>query len=323
MYTFKIDAAAPKSELYAELARAADALTSGEPDAVANMANVAALLWEYLPDVNWAGFYRVVDGELVLGPFQGKAACIRIPFGKGVCGTAAQTGETQLVEDVHAFPGHIACDANSASELVVAVKRAGKVIAVIDLDSPSLNRFNAQDAKGVELLAGIIAARIYSLTSNLAQAAVCKLRGLRLSVRIKIFPSIGTTALQWPVARLILHPRCAVHPITQIDIWKPCGPCAHDMVHDDEVTKASAAFDIRIIKTVNHRHAIALLIGQASADQFAKSTEPCRCAIFDHMAANGRMFNHVSIVHVVHIRHTAIGMARRKIMAQQVILLGS
>ena len=160
MYTFKIDAAAPKSELYAELARAADALTSGEPDAVANMANVAALLWEYLPDVNWTGFYRVVDGELVLGPFQGKAACIRIPFGKGVCGTAAQTGETQLVEDVHAFPGHIACDANSASELVVAVKRAGQVIAVIDLDSPSLNRFDAEDAEGVELLAGIIAARI-------------------------------------------------------------------------------------------------------------------------------------------------------------------
>ena len=160
MYTFKIDVAAPKSELYAELARAADALTSGEPDAVANMANVAALLREYLPDVNWTGFYRVVDGELVLGPFQGKAACIRIPFGKGVCGTAAQTGETQLVEDVHAFPGHIACDVNSASELVVAVKRAGKVIAVIDLDSPSLNRFDAEDAKGVELLAGIIAARI-------------------------------------------------------------------------------------------------------------------------------------------------------------------
>jgi len=160
MYTFKIKAAAPKSEFYAELARAADALTSGETDAVANMANVAALLWEYLPDVNWTGFYCVVDGELVLGPFQGKVACIRIPFGKGVCGTAAQTGETQLVEDVHAFAGHIACDASSASELVVAVKRAGQVIAVIDLDSPSLNRFDAEDAKGVELLAGIIAARI-------------------------------------------------------------------------------------------------------------------------------------------------------------------
>lgn len=115
MYTFEIDASAPKADLYAELARAADALTSGEPDAIANMANIAALLWEFLPDVNWTGFYRVVGGELVLGPFQGKAACIRIPFDKGVCGAAAQTGETQLVADVHAFPGHIACDTNSAS----------------------------------------------------------------------------------------------------------------------------------------------------------------------------------------------------------------
>ena len=160
MYNFEIDAAASKSELYAELVRSADALTSGEPDSVANMANVAALLWEFLPDVNWTGFYRVVDGALVLGPFQGKAACIRIPFGKGVCGTAAATGTTQLIDDVHAFPGHIACDANSASELVVPVMRDGKVIAVIDLDSPSLNRFDAEDAKGVDLLATILAARI-------------------------------------------------------------------------------------------------------------------------------------------------------------------
>lgn len=160
MYNFEIDAAAPKSELYAELVRSADALTNDEPDGVANMANVAALLWEFLPDVNWTGFYRVVDGALVLGPFQGKAACIRIPFGKGVCGTAAATGTTQLIDDVHAFPGHIACDANSASELVVPVTRDGKVIAVIDLDSPSLNRFDAEDAKGIELLASILAARV-------------------------------------------------------------------------------------------------------------------------------------------------------------------
>jgi GAF domain-containing protein len=160
MYTFDIDASAPKAELYAELVRAADALTGDESDAIANMANIAALLWEYLPDVNWTGFYRVVDGELVLGPFQGKAACIRIPFGTGVCGTAAQSNETQLVADVHAFPGHIACDANSASELVVPVQRNGTVIAVIDLDSPKLNRFDTQDAKGIELLAGIIADRI-------------------------------------------------------------------------------------------------------------------------------------------------------------------
>ncbi len=160
MYTFEIDASAPKADLYAELERAADALTRGEPDAVANMANIAALLWEFLPDVNWTGFYRVIDGELVLGPFQGKAACIRIPFGKGVCGTAAQTGETQLVADVHAFPGHIACDANSASELVVPVQHNGKLIAVIDLDSPTLNRFDSEDAKGVEQLARMIAGRI-------------------------------------------------------------------------------------------------------------------------------------------------------------------
>ena len=160
MHRFEIDTTAPKSEVYAEMVRSADALTSGEADAVANMANIAALLWEYLPDVNWTGFYRVVDGELVLGPFQGKAACIRIPFGKGVCGTAAQSGETQLVEDVHAFPGHIACDANSASELVVPVRRNGAVIAVIDLDSPTLNRFDAEDAQGVERLARMIADRI-------------------------------------------------------------------------------------------------------------------------------------------------------------------
>lgn len=160
MYAFEIDTTAPKPDVYAELLRSADALTSGEPDAVANMANIAALLWEYLPGINWTGFYRVIDGELVLGPFQGKPACIRIPFGKGVCGTAAQSGETQLVEDVHAFPGHIACDANSASELVVPVTRNGTVIAVIDLDSPTLNRFDAEDAKGVELLARMIADRI-------------------------------------------------------------------------------------------------------------------------------------------------------------------
>ncbi len=160
MYEFTIDTAAPKHELYRELVRSADALTAGEPDAVANMANVAALLWEYLPDVNWTGFYRVVDGELVLGPFQGKAACIRIALGEGVCGTAAASGETQLVKDVHAFPGHIACDANSASELVVPVKHDGKVIAVIDLDSPSLMRFDADDAAGIEQLALILAGRI-------------------------------------------------------------------------------------------------------------------------------------------------------------------
>lgn len=160
MYEFAIDAAAPKHELYRELVQSADALTAGEQDATANMANVAALLWEYLPDVNWTGFYRIVGDELVLGPFQGKAACIRIALGEGVCGAAAASGETQLIGDVHAFPGHIACDANSASELVVPVKRDGQVVAVIDLDSPSLMRFDSDDAAGIEALAELLSTRI-------------------------------------------------------------------------------------------------------------------------------------------------------------------
>ena len=160
MYEFSIDTNAPKSDMYRELVKSADALTRGETDGVANMSNIAALLWEFLHDVNWTGFYRVVDGELVLGPFQGKAACIRIPFGRGVCGAAAQTGETQLVEDVHAFPGHIACDANSASELVVPVMRDGRVIAVVDLDSPSRGRFDDDDARGIQSLVAVIADRI-------------------------------------------------------------------------------------------------------------------------------------------------------------------
>lgn len=160
MYAFDIAADAPKAEIYRDLVRAADALTAGEADAIANMANVSALLWQYVGDLNWAGFYRMVDGELVLGPFQGKAACIRIPLGKGVCGAAARTATTQRVEDVHAFPGHIACDADSRSELVVPVLRDGKVIAVIDLDSPKPARFDAEDAAGIEALSRLLADRI-------------------------------------------------------------------------------------------------------------------------------------------------------------------
>lgn len=164
MYDFRPDPGTTKGVLYADLCAAADGLTSGEPDAIANMANVAALLWEFLPAVNWTGFYRVVTGkngdELVLGPFVGRPACIRIPFGQGVCGAAALSGETQLVADVHAFPGHIACDAASASELVVPVKRGGRVIAVIDLDSPDLARFDGEDAAGIEKLADLLATRI-------------------------------------------------------------------------------------------------------------------------------------------------------------------
>lgn len=160
MYAFTPDPTLSKPELYRELAQAAQALVAGEPDGVANMANVAALIGQFVDRLNWAGFYRVVAGELVLGPFQGKAACIRIPFGQGVCGTAAANGATQLVPDVYAFPGHIACDADSRSELVVPVLRNGAVIAVIDLDSPELHRFDADDAKGIEQLAAVIAAAI-------------------------------------------------------------------------------------------------------------------------------------------------------------------
>ena len=160
MYTFAPDAHTSKADLYADLVKAADALTSGEQDGIANMANVAALLAQYLPDLNWSGFYRMIEGELVLGPFQGKAACIRIPLSKGVCGAAALTGKVQCVDDVHAFPGHIACDADSRSELVAPVLRDGKVIAVIDLDSPSPARFDAEDIAGMKALATLLADRI-------------------------------------------------------------------------------------------------------------------------------------------------------------------
>ena len=160
MFDFRPAADTPKPEAYRQLVDAADALTADETDGVANMANMAALLWDFLPDLNWAGFYRVVEDELVLGPFMGRPACIRIPMGQGVCGTAAKDAATQLVEDVHAFPGHIACDALTNSELVVPVVRDGTVIAVIDLDSPAKARFDAEDASGIEALAAAIAKRI-------------------------------------------------------------------------------------------------------------------------------------------------------------------
>jgi GAF domain-containing protein len=159
MYQFDI-AAADKAELYREIVAALDALTADEPDPVANMANAAALLWQYLPDLNWAGFYRLIAGELVLGPFQGKPACIRIALGSGVCGAAAATLQTQLVADVHAFPGHIACDAASASELVVPIVREGRLIGVLDLDSPLVGRFDADDALGCGAVAALLAERI-------------------------------------------------------------------------------------------------------------------------------------------------------------------
>jgi L-methionine (R)-S-oxide reductase len=159
MYDFRITAA-DKPSLYRDLVQAADGLTDGEPDAVANMANVAALLWETLPDLNWAGFYRNVGGELVLGPFQGRAACIRIPFGKGVCGAAAATLQPQCVADVNAFPGHIACDGASVSELVVPIVHDGQLLGVIDLDSPRAARFDHEDVAGCVELARLLAPRL-------------------------------------------------------------------------------------------------------------------------------------------------------------------
>jgi GAF domain-containing protein len=160
MFDFAADPDQPKPELYRELVAAADALTAGESDAVANMANVAALIWQLVPELNWAGFYRAIGDELVLGPFCGKPACIRIPFGQGVCGTAAASGASQLVVDVRAFAGHIACDAASRSELVVPVTRDGAVVAVIDLDAPRKARFDGEDQAGIEALAALLSGRI-------------------------------------------------------------------------------------------------------------------------------------------------------------------
>lgn len=128
------------------------ALLQGERDFIANAAQFAALLFHELEGLNWAGFYLVKDGELVLGPFQGKVACVRIPFGRGVCGAAAQSRETQRVEDVHAFPGHIACDSASNSELVVPLVKDGQLVGVLDLDSPHTGRFTEEDQRGIERL---------------------------------------------------------------------------------------------------------------------------------------------------------------------------
>jgi GAF domain-containing protein len=142
-------------QAYAELARDLRALLSGERDLVANAANTAALIWEALPDLNWAGFYVYKSGELVLGPFQGKPACVRIAIGKGVCGTAASRRATVLVEDVHAFPGHIACDSASNSEIVIPLLRGTELLGVLDLDSPKHARFTPADARGLEELARV------------------------------------------------------------------------------------------------------------------------------------------------------------------------
>ncbi len=144
-----------KPEQYAQLADQAAALLDGERDRVANAANLSALVYHALPALNWVGFYFFDGTELVVGPFQGLPACVRIPLDKGVCGAAARTGQTQRVADVHAFPGHIACDAASRSELVVPLLRDGTLIGVFDLDSPVPDRFDVEDQAGLEAIAAI------------------------------------------------------------------------------------------------------------------------------------------------------------------------
>ncbi|WP_045728481.1 GAF domain-containing protein [Xanthomonas sp. GPE 39] len=144
-----------KPEQYAQLLAQARALVAGEPDRIANAANLAALVYHALPRLNWVGFYLYDGKELVVGPFQGLPACVRIPLHKGVCGAAASSGQTQRIDDVEAFPGHIACDAASRSELVVPLLRHGTLIGVFDLDSPDLARFDADDQCGLEAIAQV------------------------------------------------------------------------------------------------------------------------------------------------------------------------
>ena len=141
---------------YQELNARLQSLIEGVPHRIANLANASALLWQSMEELNWAGFYLREGDRLVLGPFQGKPACIEIPIGKGVCGTAAATGETQRVEDVHAFPGHIACDSASNSEIVVNIRADGEVVAVLDLDSPRFARFTETDAEGLEAFVRVL-----------------------------------------------------------------------------------------------------------------------------------------------------------------------
>ena len=143
---------------YQELLQNLEALTEGIPYLTSNLANTAALIWQTIPGLNWAGFYEMTDGALVLGPFQGKPACIRIPLGRGVCGTAAREGRTVRVENVHDFPGHIACDGASNSEIVIPLYKNGALWGVLDLDSPHFGRFTPEDQQGLERLAAVIQA---------------------------------------------------------------------------------------------------------------------------------------------------------------------
>ena len=156
MFATHIDAQLPKSQLYAELSDALRALTRGEADWIANLANASALLYHSLPDLNWAGFYLLKNDELVVGPFQGKPACVRIALGRGVCGTAAANRETIIVPNVHEFADHIACDSASNSEIVVPMIQRGALLGVLDVDSPNLGRFDDEDRAGLELFVRVL-----------------------------------------------------------------------------------------------------------------------------------------------------------------------
>ena len=166
MFEVKTTAGLPKAETYRELAVQLGGLLSDETNGLANAANTAALLFAGLPEVNWAGFYFLRGGELVLGPFQGKVACVRLQLGRGVCGTAAQNRKTIVVPDVEKFPGHVACDHASRSEIVVPLIKAGKLIGVLDVDSPVLARFDDKDTLGLETIADIFL--LHSDLSHLA-----------------------------------------------------------------------------------------------------------------------------------------------------------
>lgn len=155
MFT-QTDYSGTRSEQYTMLGKQLDALLTGESNQIANLSNASALLNQFLERINWAGFYLMEDGELVLGPFQGLPACVRIQVGKGVCGTAASEKKTMLVKDVHAFPGHIACDAASRSEIVIPLIKGGEVIGVLDIDSPELSRFTEEDQEGLENFTAIL-----------------------------------------------------------------------------------------------------------------------------------------------------------------------
>jgi L-methionine (R)-S-oxide reductase len=156
MHAVKSDPSLSKADTYREIRVQLTGLYSGERNGLANASNLCALLYQMLPDVNWVGFYFLQDGELVLGPFQGKVACVRIPLGRGVCGTAAERREIMVVPDVNEFPGHIACDAASRSEIVVPLVKDGRLLGVLDLDSPHLARFDDHDRSGLAAVADVL-----------------------------------------------------------------------------------------------------------------------------------------------------------------------